>query len=274
MGKQNMKFNSLSDSEFKKLISRRNEHLINAGVLALMTFFLFFSLSQMNINPARIARGTTTMLNLISDMFPPDLAQVSRLWPLAVESIQIAILGTVLGIIFSLILSMFAAKNLTPIPGLGVVLKGFFAFTRAVPALVWALLFITAVGLGTLPGILALGVNSIGMLGKVFSESFENIDKSTLEGLNSTGASRLQVFSQGVVPETIPVILSWSLFRFDINIRYSSILGVVGAGGIGWELVRASRMRDYPALLMVILVILIMVYALEQFTSYARKVVR
>ncbi len=266
--------NPLNEKEFKALISKRKDNLFYLIILIFMTFFLFFSLSQMNINPARVIRGFSTLSDLIKNMFPPDFGQLSRLWPLAIESIQIAILGTVLGIIFSITLSMFAAKNLTPIPGLGVILKGFFAFTRAVPALVWALLFITAVGLGTLPGILALGVNSIGMLGKVFSESFENINKATIEGLNSTGASRMQVFFQGVVPETIPIILSWSLFRFDINIRYSSILGVVGAGGIGWELVRASRMRDYPALLMVILVILVMVYAVEQFTGYARRVVR
>ena len=264
----------MNDLEFKKMISRKQDHIRNGIILLVMSVIFVISLLQMNIDLARIIRGMESVAGFVKAMFPPDFSIISRVWPLALQSIQIAIMGTVLGIIFSIVLSMLAAKNLTPRPGVGIFLKSFFALTRAIPALVWALLFIVAVGLGSLPGILALAVNSIGMLGKVFSESFENVDKGILDGIRSTGASGLQVFTQGALPETMPALISWSLFRLDINIRYSSILGVVGAGGIGWELVRASRMLDYPAVLMITIIIFAMIYAVEQVTSYARNVIR
>ena len=242
--------------DFESVMAEGEKNRSSILIFLIVVGLFIFSLFQMNIDPSRIARGFSRMVGYVQAMFPPSYGEIPRLVPLAIESLQIAILGTFIGIILSIVLSMFAAKNLTPFAPLGIALKGAFAFTRAVPALVWALLFITAVGLGALPGILALGINSVGMLGKVFSESFEEMDLSVLDGLRSTGASDLQVFVQGVVPQTLPILLSWSLFRLDINIRYASILGVVGAGGIGWELVRASRMRDHPGLLMLTLIIL------------------
>lgn len=264
----------LADEEkFKKHISRKGD-IIRAGVIMGAVLILYLiSLLRLDIDIARIQSGYSNLSAFVTGMFPPDLSILRRVIPLAIESMQIAIMGTVLGLILSAVLGMLAAKNLSPIPGLSIFLKGLFALTRAIPALIWALLFIVAVGLGSLPGILALGVNSIGMLGKVFSETFENVDKGVLEGLRSTGASGLQVFIQGVIPETIPIIVSWSVFRLDINIRYSSILGVVGAGGIGWELVRASRMLDYQAVLTITLIIFIMIYSFEQLTSSIRKMV-
>ncbi|MFN2341344.1 MAG: phosphonate ABC transporter, permease protein PhnE [Halanaerobium sp.] len=259
--------------KFRKHISRRSD-LIKAGmVFAFVLILYIISLMRLNINLARIQSGIGNLQEFWVGMFPPDFSILGRVIPLAIESMQIAIMGTVLGLILSAVLGMLAAKNLSPIPGLSTFLKGLFALTRAIPALIWALLFIVAVGLGSLPGILALGVNSIGMLGKVFSETFENVDKGILEGLRSTGASDLQVFCQGVIPETIPILVSWSVFRLDINIRYSSILGVVGAGGIGWELVRASRMLDYQAVLTVTMIIFVMIYSFEQLTSTIRKMV-
>lgn len=262
------------EKEILASLSRRREMLQSLSLFALVAGFFIFSSLQLQINYPRIVRGIENLRSFIKGMFPPDLSIIPDVWPQALESVQIAIMGTVLGILLSILLSIFAAKNLTPFPLLGVFLKGFFALTRAIPALIWAILFIIAVGLGSLPGILALGVNSVGMLGKVFSELFEDVQPGITEAILSTGASRIQVFSQGVVPEVLPAIISWSLFRLDINIRYSSILGVVGAGGIGWELVRASRMLDYQATLTVTLFIFLMVLIVEQLTSIIRRAIR
>lgn len=262
-----------NEDKFKKHISRKTDIIKYLLIFLGIVITYIISLLRLDINLARIQRGYGNLSEFMTSMFPPDLSILSRVLPLAIESMQIAIMGTVLGLILSAVLGMLAAKNLSPLPGLSIFLKGLFALTRAIPALVWALLFIVAVGLGSLPGILALGVNSIGMLGKVFSETFENVDKGVLEALRSTGANDLQVFWQGVIPETIPIIVSWSVFRLDINIRYSSILGVVGAGGIGWELVRASRMLDYQAVLTVTLIIFLMIYGFEQLTGTIRKMV-
>lgn len=262
------------EKEILEVLSRRKEMFIQFSLVVLVFGLFLFSSLQLEINYSRMVRGLENLRGFMVGMFPPNLSIIPDVWPQAIESIQIAIMGTVLGIFLSIFLSIFAAKNLTPFPLLGILLKGFFALTRAIPALIWAILFIIAVGLGSLPGILALGVNSIGMLGKVFSELFEDVQPGITEAILSTGASRIQVFSQGIVPEVLPAIISWSLFRLDINIRYSSILGVVGAGGIGWELVRASRMLDYQATLTVTLFIFVMVLLVEQLTAVMRRAIR
>jgi phosphonate transport system permease protein len=136
---------------------------------------------------------------------------------------------------------------------------------------VWALLFIIAVGLGPTPGILALAVNSAGMLVKVYAETIEEIPMGPIEALRASGATRLQIAFQGILPSIIKVFIAWSVFRFDINIRYASILGIVGAGGIGWELVRATQVGRYDVAMGVTLVIFAMVMAAELFSEWLQR---
>ena len=123
-------------------------------------------------------------------------------------------------------------------------------FCRAVPDLVWALLFVTAVGLGPFPGALAISVHSIGMLGRLFAEVIEDMDMGPVEALTTTGASRLQVFSHAVVPAVLPSLLGIALYRLDENIRSSLILGFVGAGGLGFELLTAMNLFQYKTVSM------------------------
>ena len=137
---------------------------------------------------------------------------------------------------------MLAAANVTPARPLYYLARAVIALTRAVPDLVWALLFVTAVGLGPFPGALALSVHSIGMLGRLFSEVIEDMDFGPVEALTLTGASRLQVFTHAVVPGVLPSLLGISLYRFDENLRSSLVLGFVGAGGLGFQ----SADRDEP----------------------------
>ena len=242
-----------------------------AMVLILVLFIA--SAGALGIDPERIARGWNQLDRFFARAFPPDLDTFWRLGPAVVETIQIGIVGTALGIFLSLVLGALAAKNMAPSLAVSYLLKAAFGLTRAIPALVWALLFIVAVGLGPLPGILALAVNSIGMLGKIFAETFEEVDRGVIEALRSTGADPLQVFTQGFVPETLPKLISWSIFRLDINIRYASILGIVGAGGIGWELSRAARMGDFQSAITVTLVIFAVVWAIEQISTGLRRLI-
>jgi phosphonate transport system permease protein len=180
-------------------------------------------------------------------------------------------MGTLWGIVFSIVLAMFAAKNVAPHISISYGVKAFAAFVRAVPALIWALLFIIAIGLGPTPGILALAVNSVGMLLKVYAEAIEEIDQGVIEALKATGASKFQIVMQGVIPSVMSIIISWSIFRFDINIRYAAVLGVVGAGGIGWELVRASRIMAYDEVLGITLVIFAMILCAELLARYLKN---
>ncbi|QKS72493.1 phosphonate ABC transporter, permease protein PhnE [Paenalkalicoccus suaedae] len=239
--------------------------------ISLFLLFFVFSLLQVGIIDPVIFDAFGRVQHILGIMVPPTLNEPIDVFGAAVESLQIAVMGTLWGIIFSIVLAMLAAKNLAPHISISYAVKGFAAFVRAVPALIWALLFIIAVGLGPTPGILALAVNSIGMLVKVYAEAIEEIDMGIIDGLKATGASKVQIIMQGIIPSIMSIFISWSVFRFDINIRYSAVLGVVGAGGIGWELVRASRVMAYDQVLGVTLVIFAMVLSAELLTRYLQK---
>ncbi|WP_100372072.1 phosphonate ABC transporter, permease protein PhnE [Bacillus sp. FJAT-45037] len=239
------------------------------GVAAVILFI--YSVIQLQILPERIINSWDRSQHLILGMFPPSLDAPIDIFGAALESLHVAVMGTVIGIVFSAILACLAARNLSPHISVSYAVKGFAAFVRAVPALIWAILFIIAVGLGPTPGILALAVNSIGMLVKVYAEAIEEMDVSIIEALKATGATQFQVIMQGVLPTMMSAFISWSVFRFDVNIRYAAVLGVVGAGGIGWELIRASRIMAYDQVLGVTLVIFGMIIGMEFLTRYLKK---
>lgn len=241
------------------------------GFYGFLLIFLIISLFQVDMNIQRLKNSFERASYIMSDMLPPTFAEPRSLWEASLESIQIAVLGTAFGIVMSLFLCVFAARNLTPHILVSYSVKAFAGFVRAVPALIWALLFIIAVGLGPTAGILALAVNSIGMLVKMYSESIEEIDTGVIEALKVTGASPFQIIMKGVLPTVSSIFTAWSLFRFDINIRYAAILGVVGAGGIGWELVRAARLLNYNEALGITFIIFLIVIISEQFSRYIKK---
>lgn len=233
--------------------------------------FVVFSALQLEIVPERLLDAFSRAGFVLGMIFPPVVDDPINLAAAAVESVQIAIVGTVFGIILSLLLAVLAARNISPLGPASWIIKGIVALERAVPALVWALLFIIAVGLGPTPGILALAVNSTGMLVKVYAETIEEIPMGPIEALRASGASHTQVVFQGILPSVTGVFIAWSVFRFDINVRYSAILGVVGAGGIGWELVRAAQVGRYDVAMGVTLVIFVMVMATELLSERLRR---
>ncbi|WP_051314819.1 phosphonate ABC transporter, permease protein PhnE [Alteribacter aurantiacus] len=255
---------------------KNNRHMekkkVQNTIFTVLAFaFFIFSMLQLDIVPERLMRSFERLTYIFGNMFPPKLNEPIDVFGAAIESIQVAILGTIIGILVSFFLAVFAAKNLTPFKPLSFAIKSFAGFVRAVPALIWALLFIVAVGLGPTPGVLALAINSIGMLVKVYAEALEEIDMGVVEALESAGASKVQVILQGVIPSMLSAFIAWSLFRLDVNIRYSAILGVVGAGGIGWELVKAAQMSRYDEALMVTIVIFLMVMSAEVISEFMKK---
>ncbi|MDQ0300560.1 phosphonate transport system permease protein [Salibacterium salarium] len=238
-----------------------------------ITLFLFLviSLAQLGVAPGKLLDSGERIQSMLNSMVPPDVHEPSGVLEAAIESLQIAIMGTFWGVILSLILAVFGAKNLAPHWTISYIVKGFAVLVRAVPALIWALLFIAAVGLGAVPGILALAVNSTGMLIKVYAEAIEEVEKGYIEAITATGASKFQLVMQGILPLITPIFITWSIFRFDINIRYASVLGVVGAGGIGWELVRASQTMAYNEMLGITIVIFAIVLFAEWVTRFLQK---
>lgn len=240
-----------------------------AGLLLVLVFFLW-SFVAVEFSPVKFAQGTPDLVALVSDMFPPEVATLPEVALAALETLQMALVGTALAALVSVPLAFLAARNVTPNVVLYHVTRAFVVFTRAVPDLVFALIFVAAVGLGPFPGTLALAIHSIGMLGKLYAETIEEIDAGQVEALRSTGAGPLQVLAFGVVPQVLPSFVGLTLYRWDINIRSSVVLGLVGAGGIGFLLTNAMRLFKYQEVLTVLLFIFVIVLIVEQTSSYIR----
>ena len=221
--------------------------------------------------PEDLITGVHGMVDLLRRAMPPAWSESGDiLWP-SLETIDLAIFGTVFGVLMALPLAVMAAANVTPARPLYFLARGVIALTRAVPDLVWALLFVTAVGLGPFPGALALSVHSIGMLGRLFSEVIEDMDFGPVEALTLTGASRLQVFTHAVVPGVLPSLLGISLYRFDENLRSSLVLGFVGAGGIGFRLLTAMNLFQYQTVSLLLLATFVLVMAAERGSALLRR---
>ena len=186
-----------------------------------------------------------------------------RIGYLAFETLLMAVLGTVLAAIASVPLAFMAARNTTPHPAVYAVARAFITFCRAMPDLLFAVLFVRALGIGVLPGILALALHSIGMLGKLFADAIEQTDAGPREAVRSTGVGYFREMLNAVVPQVIPSWIGTFIYRIDINLRMSVVLGFVGAGGIGFALQDALRGLIYPRALGIVLVILVIIAAME-----------
>jgi phosphonate transport system permease protein len=220
--------------------------------------------------PQDLITGVGGMADIIRRAMPPDFSKFpDEIWP-TLETIDIAIFGTLAGVIMAAPLAVLAAANVTPSRVLYYIARGIIGFTRAVPDLVWALLFVTAVGLGPFPGALALSVHSIGMLGRLFAEVIEQMDMAPVEALALTGARRMQVFTHSVVPSVLPSLLGISLYRLDENIRSSLVLGFVGAGGIGFQLLTAMNLFQYQEVSLLLIIIFVVVITAERISAILR----
>lgn len=191
------------------------------------------------------------------------------------ETVQISLIGTLIAVIFSFPLAFFASRNLTKGSAAGLVLYGATRFVfnvlRAFPPFILAIIFVFMVGPGPFPGVLALGLHSIGMLGKLFSEAIESVDPAPIEAVKATGASNFLVVWYGILPQVVPQFLAFSLYRWDINIRMSIILGIVGAGGIGFLLDQYIRMFKYSQASTCFLIILVAVTVLDYASAWFRE---
>jgi phosphonate transport system permease protein len=185
---------------------------------------------------------------------------------LLLETVLIAYVGTALGTAGAVVLAFFAAANLSPHPVLRAITRRWLEFCRTFPELVFALIFVIAFGLGPLPGVLAIAIHSMGALGKLFSEVAENIDMKPVEGVAATGASWPVTVRFGALPQVLPNFVSYTLLRFEINVRGASVMGFVGAGGIGQDLIEAIR-KFYYADVSAILVLIIATVAVIDFVT-------
>lgn len=224
------------------------------------------------LDAGRLARGARNLAHFAAGLFPPDLSALPVLGSAMVETIQIAFAGTAIGFALALPLALLACPVLFG-PGVTAPVKLALAFTRTVPALFWAIVFVVAVGLGPAAGTLAVAVYSLGYLGKLLNETFDGVDPEVIEAVRSVGCGRAQLARYALLPEAANGILAQLLFMFEYNVRASSIMGFVGAGGIGFYLLGYIQLLRYDLLLSGLLLTLAVVIAIDRLSALVRRLV-
>jgi phosphonate transport system permease protein len=221
---------------------------------------------------AFVTDAPAQMQDIGSRMMPPAWSFVNELWWPLWETINIATLGTLIGLIMAVPVAFLAARNTTPsIKFVRPVALLLIVGSRSINSLIWALLLVAILGPGMFAGILAIALRSIGFIGKLLYEAIEEIDTAQVEAIEATGASAAQTMAWGVVPQIAPTLAGISVFRWDINIRESTVLGLVGAGGIGVKLEASLNTLAWPKVTMLLIVILATVAVSEWVTAKVRE---
>ena len=242
-----------------------------AAMALAIAWVLHWSASGAQMSWSELANGMPQIGDFLSRSVPPDWSILPRLWAPALETIQIAVWGTLLSVILALPLSFIAASNLHSWHWLRRITRQFLNVVRSINELILALVFVSAVGLGPFPGVLALALHGMGMLAKFFAEAIEEIDDGPLQALRSAGASQLQIIAFGVVPQVITAWIAVVLYRFEVNLRSATVLGMVGAGGLGFELVSSLKLFRYQETATCIIVITVMVIAADMASNWLRS---
>ena len=235
--------------------------------------FLVWNAVNLEINPERIARGFGRLGTVMARAFPPDFHRVGLLVEGVLESIEIATLATLFGVLVGIPVAVLAARNVTVLPAY-VAGRGVITLGRTFHELIIAIVFVKAVGFGPLAGVLTLTVSSLGAFSKLLAEQIETIDRGQIEAIRATGASRGAVLIYGVLPQILPRIIGLTIYKWDINLRQSTIIGIVGAGGIGATLYNAFSRYDYDFALAILLVIVAIVLGGEAVSALARRKVQ
>lgn len=242
-----------------------------AGALALLVA-LALTAPVVEVNFMRLIGSLGRMVDFAGQMFvTPDWSYMPQLLDKMLETIEMTVLGTAIAIVVSLPLGLLAARNATPHIAVYRVVRDLLSLMRALPELVWALVFVSAVGLGPLPGVMALAFVTVGFMGKFFAEAIEVVDHKAVEGVRAHGAGWLQVRLFAMLPQALPDFVGTVMYILDHNLRAAAILGLVGAGGIGYDLVMSMRLFQYDRLLLIALAIYLVVTLLNRASDRLRS---
>jgi phosphonate transport system permease protein len=222
------------------------------------------------MRPLDLWRDKGNMITYGADFFPPDFADWRVYLSEMVVTVQIAVWGTFLAVLVAIPMSLLCSSNIVP-AWVSMPVRRLMDACRAINEMVFAMLFIVAIGLGPFAGVLALWVHTTGILAKLFSEAVEAIDPRPVEGIRATGANALEEIVYGVIPQVLPLWISYSLYRFESNVRSASVVGIVGAGGIGMVLWDIMRSFQYAQTCAVMIIVVVFVVAIDMMSSRIRK---
>lgn len=240
------------------------------AVAALVAGIYWWAWTGAQIDPLEVVEGVPQLAELLGRAFPPDTSVAWRSLESMVETLHMAILGTSLGGVLALPLAFASARNLAP-GWARVGVRAVLSLTRTIPSILWAVVFVSAVGLGPVAGVLALTAYSTGMLGKLYYESLERIEPNVVEAVAATGAAPLVVYRHGVVPQFLPAFVSHSFYGLEYNARHASVLGLVGAGGIGFDLLLYVRSFQYDKLATALTVLFAVVVLVDWLGGVVRR---
>lgn len=233
--------------------------------------YLAWSLASMEVSAERLATGWEQGARFLGRLFPPELGKMDELWQGIKETLQIAVLATAAGLVLSLPIGLMAAANLSPMP-LRVAGRALIAACRALHPVISAILFVKAVGFGPLAGILALVVATVGFVGKLFADAIEEISPKPIEAMRATGASFAGVVLFGVLPQVMPRLVGFATYQLDSNLRNSTMVGIVGAGGIGGALFAAFLRYEYGFVATILATVIAIIVLGELVVGGLRKV--
>jgi phosphonate transport system permease protein len=222
-------------------------------------------------DPQRFAEGGPAFAQLASEMVPPNFARWQSWMKPLLDTLAMSIAGTALAALLSLPLALWAAPNTTPHWTLYRATRTLLAAMRSVPEIILGIIFVAAVGFGALPGVLALALHSVGMVGKFYAEAIEHVDPKPLEAARAAGAGPLQVITHAVLPQVMPQLADITIYRWEYHFRASAVLGIVGAGGIGFELMAALRLIKYDEVSAILLTILACVIVVDSLGAWLRR---
>jgi phosphonate transport system permease protein len=241
--------------------------LVSVAILAVSWSFLDMDFGYLVNSPTQIA-------DLFSRMYPPDWAYTPTLVEPMIQTINIAIVGTLFSVIIAFPVAFLVAENTTPNKVTYVLGKFIVSFSRSVNGIIWGLITVIMFGPGALAGMVAVGLRAIGFVAKLLGEEIEEIDEGAVEGVRATGAGTLPTLLYGIFPQIKPALVGISIYRWDINVRISTVIGFVGAGGIGVHLFEAIETFAWRSVLMILIAILGVVIVSEVLSAYLRAKVR
>lgn len=247
------------------------ERAILTGLLVAVLAFVVFCLVRFEVTPARIFNGMDRFGKIVGALFPPTPGDA--FWDLLkamMQSVGMAFLGTLIAATIALPLGFLGARNVLPMPVVRFPLRRAFDFLRGIDSLVWALVYVRAVGLGPLAGVLAIATTDIGIFAKLWAEAIENVERKQVEGVRAAGGNAAKTVRFGILPQVLPIMLSNVLYMFESNTRSATILGIIGAGGIGFALSDRIRAHRWDEVCFIIIMIIVVV-ALIDFISHVLR---
>jgi len=243
--------------------------------IGIFSFVLVFVVNDLEIDFIKLVTDSSKYFgDILSRMLPPDFSNLSELIYAMFETIEIAFLGTFIAIVLSIPLGLFSARNLAPNYFVYLICKTIVIFFRAIPEFIIAMILVIAIGFGAMPGVLALGLHTMGFLAKFYAEDIEHISKGPIDALKSSGATKSQIISFGVIPQILPSFVANNLYILDRNVRMATMLGIVGAGGIGYELQSSFRMFEYERVSAIIILIFVTIFIIDHLSAFIRSKIK